>query len=150
MDAETFEISGSHCGEYEDEGLLRYSSVQSRSRPTFQRCVPPHNHLDDGGSTHLSNVDLLQQDYTALYPRRLSSSDVEAVQLLGNRCIKSQGLRQLCNTRKTFNFKYRQLLLTDPQSLNRRKLNWLQLLTDVLFNIIRRSTCRPSYVLWIS
>jgi hypothetical protein len=26
---------------------------------------------DDGGSTHLRNVGLLQQDYTALHPRRL-------------------------------------------------------------------------------
>jgi hypothetical protein len=26
---------------------------------------------DDGGSTHLWNVGLLQQDYTAKYPRRL-------------------------------------------------------------------------------
>jgi hypothetical protein len=31
---------------------------------------------DDRGSTHLWNVGLLQWDYTALYPRRLSSSDV--------------------------------------------------------------------------
>jgi hypothetical protein len=31
------------------------------------------HHPDDGGSTHPWNVDLLR-DYTALYPRRLSSS----------------------------------------------------------------------------
>jgi hypothetical protein len=29
---------------------------------------------DDGDSTHLWNVCLLQRDYTALYPRKLSSS----------------------------------------------------------------------------
>jgi hypothetical protein len=31
-------------------------------------------HPDDTGSTHLWNVGLLQQDYTALHPRRLLSS----------------------------------------------------------------------------
>jgi hypothetical protein len=31
---------------------------------------------DDGGSTHLRNVGLLQRDCIALYPRRLSSSFV--------------------------------------------------------------------------
>jgi hypothetical protein len=44
------EISGSHSSEYED-----YS--------------------DDGSSTHLWNVNLLQQDYTVLYPSKVSSSD---------------------------------------------------------------------------
>jgi hypothetical protein len=29
---------------------------------------------DDGGSTHLWNVGLLQREYTELYPRKLSSS----------------------------------------------------------------------------
>jgi hypothetical protein len=33
-----------------------------------------HHGDEDGGSTHLWNVDLLQRDYKALYPRRLSSS----------------------------------------------------------------------------
>jgi hypothetical protein len=28
---------------------------------------------DDGGSTHYKNIGLLKRDYTALYPRRLSS-----------------------------------------------------------------------------
>jgi hypothetical protein len=32
------------------------------------------NHPDDGGSMYLWNVGLLQRGYTALYPRRLSSS----------------------------------------------------------------------------
>jgi hypothetical protein len=31
------------------------------------------NHPDGGGSMHLWNVGLVQQDYTALYPVRLSS-----------------------------------------------------------------------------
>jgi hypothetical protein len=33
------------------------------------------HHPDDGGSTHLWNVGLLQQDYIVLYPRKLSSSN---------------------------------------------------------------------------
>jgi hypothetical protein len=33
-----------------------------------------HQHPDDGGSSNLWNVGLLQRDYTALHPRRLSSS----------------------------------------------------------------------------
>jgi hypothetical protein len=32
-----------------------------------------YHHPDGGGSTHLWNIMLLQQDYTALYPRRLPS-----------------------------------------------------------------------------
>jgi hypothetical protein len=32
--------------------------------------------FDDGGSAHLRNVRILQRDYAALYPRRLSSSVV--------------------------------------------------------------------------
>jgi hypothetical protein len=32
------------------------------------------HHLDDGGSTHLWNVGMLQRDCTALYHRRLSYS----------------------------------------------------------------------------
>jgi hypothetical protein len=31
---------------------------------------------DDGGSTHFWNVGLIQRDYTAVYPRRLSSSQI--------------------------------------------------------------------------
>jgi hypothetical protein len=31
---------------------------------------------DDGGSTYLWKVGLLERDYTALYPRRLSSSEI--------------------------------------------------------------------------
>jgi hypothetical protein len=31
---------------------------------------------DDGGSTHFRNVGLLQQNYMALYPRRLSYSEI--------------------------------------------------------------------------
>jgi hypothetical protein len=33
-----------------------------------------HYHRDDAGITHLWSVSLLQRDYTALYPRTLSSS----------------------------------------------------------------------------
>jgi hypothetical protein len=36
-----------------------------------------NHHPVDGYSTHLWNVGLLQRDYTVLYPRRLSSSNVE-------------------------------------------------------------------------
>jgi hypothetical protein len=32
------------------------------------------HHPDDGGSTRLRNVGLLLPDYTALYPRKLSST----------------------------------------------------------------------------
>jgi hypothetical protein len=35
-----------------------------------------NNHPEEGGSTHLWIVGLLQRDYTALYPRRLSSSNI--------------------------------------------------------------------------
>jgi hypothetical protein len=67
---------------YEDDGLLGRSATQSFwSRLKFQRWVMPlslgwlslHHH-PDGDSTHLRNVSLLQRDYKALYPRRLSSS----------------------------------------------------------------------------
>jgi hypothetical protein len=37
------------------------------------------HHRPDGGSTYLWIVGLLQRDYTALYPRRLSSSIIIAV-----------------------------------------------------------------------
>jgi hypothetical protein len=37
----TCEISGSNGGEYEEESVLGYNAVQSRSRPTFQRCLLP-------------------------------------------------------------------------------------------------------------
>jgi hypothetical protein len=33
----------------------------------------PLHHPDDGGSVHLWNISLLQQDYTVLYPKRSSS-----------------------------------------------------------------------------
>jgi hypothetical protein len=65
---------------YEDDSLLGYSAVQShRSRPTFQRCVlllslGLWSGPDNGCSIHSWNFGLLQQDYTALYPRKLSSS----------------------------------------------------------------------------
>jgi hypothetical protein len=66
------DISGSHCGEYEDDRLLGYSAVSSRwSYRTFQRCVLP---VIIGRSSHLWNVSLFQWDYTAVYPTRLSSS----------------------------------------------------------------------------
>jgi hypothetical protein len=50
------EISGSTSGEYEDDIAFREAN--------------------DGESTHLRNVILLQRDYTALYPRRVSSSNI--------------------------------------------------------------------------
>jgi hypothetical protein len=81
-------VSGSHGSEYADESFLEYSAVFSQwSGPTFQRCVLYPSSLlihrpVDGGSTHLWNVGLLQRDYTALYPRRLSSSCCIQVLLL--------------------------------------------------------------------
>jgi hypothetical protein len=52
-------ISCVHSGECEDDSLLGYSAVWSRSRLTFLRCVlPPSSGQsvaylpDDGGSTH--------------------------------------------------------------------------------------------------
>jgi hypothetical protein len=41
---------------------------------------------DDEGSTHLWNVGLLQQHYTALHPRRLSSSVVKFLAAASWRC----------------------------------------------------------------
>jgi hypothetical protein len=55
------EISGSHVRESEDESLLGYSAVHYRwSRSTVQRCVQPPSCNDDGGSTHLWIVGILQ------------------------------------------------------------------------------------------
>jgi hypothetical protein len=45
-------------------------SQLSKKKMTY--CL--HHRPNDGGSKHLWNVGLLQRDYTALYPRRLSSS----------------------------------------------------------------------------
>jgi hypothetical protein len=42
-------------------------------------CVLHQGDDDDGGSTHLLNVGLLQRDYTALYPRGLSSSKFQVL-----------------------------------------------------------------------
>jgi hypothetical protein len=39
---------------------------------------------DDGGSTHLRNVGLLQRDYTALHPRRLYTSTFSCTHQLFN------------------------------------------------------------------
>jgi hypothetical protein len=38
-------------------------------------CAGVDNHPDDGRSTHVWNIGLLQRDYTVLCPRRLSSSN---------------------------------------------------------------------------
>jgi hypothetical protein len=49
------EVSGSHSGEYENDNFVGYSP-------------------NDGGSKHVWNISPLPLDYTALYPRKLSSS----------------------------------------------------------------------------
>jgi hypothetical protein len=56
----------------EDYSLLGYSPVYFVELDQgFRGVYYLHHHPDDGGSTHLINVDLLQQDYTVLYPRKL-------------------------------------------------------------------------------
>jgi hypothetical protein len=47
------------------------------------------HHPDDGSSTHLRNVGL-PRDYTALYPRRLSSSEVAYITVLNTGAVLSQ------------------------------------------------------------
>jgi hypothetical protein len=69
------EIPFSHGGEYEGDRFLGYSAMLSRwSRPTFQRCKLPSSGRHDKGTTYIWNVGLLQRDYMALYPIKLSSS----------------------------------------------------------------------------
>jgi len=69
------EISDTHGGWYEDDSFLGHAEpcslveVNRRFRDAY--CL---HHSGDEGSTHLLKVGILQQDYTALYPRRLSSS----------------------------------------------------------------------------
>jgi hypothetical protein len=54
------EISGSHDSEHE---ITAFWNIAQCS--LYHRC-------NDGDSIHLSNVGILQRDYTALYPRKLS------------------------------------------------------------------------------
>jgi hypothetical protein len=44
-------------------------------------CMRLIHHPDDGGSIHRWNVSLLQQDYTVLYPRKVSSSYCSIVKI---------------------------------------------------------------------
>jgi hypothetical protein len=55
-------VTGSCIHRYNISGVPYFCAKLCQDRP------------DDGGSTHHWNVNLLQQDFTALYPRRLSSS----------------------------------------------------------------------------
>jgi hypothetical protein len=74
------EISGSLGGEYEDT-FLGFSAVFFRwSGLTFRTCALPPSSVhrpDDGSSRHPRSIGLLQQDYTALYPTKLSYSGDE-------------------------------------------------------------------------
>jgi hypothetical protein len=49
---------------YEERAFWDLISEQSKASETM-------NHPDDGGSTHLYNVGLLQQDYMTVHPRWL-------------------------------------------------------------------------------
>jgi hypothetical protein len=65
-------------GRGEDDSLLGYSDVQSRtSRPSFQKCVllpsSGEHRPDGGGGKYLSTVSHLQY-YAAEYHRQLSSA----------------------------------------------------------------------------
>jgi hypothetical protein len=51
-----------------DVALCCHFEVDRRFRGTY--CL--HHQGDNGGSTHLWNVDKLQRDYTVLHPRRLN------------------------------------------------------------------------------
>jgi hypothetical protein len=60
-------ISGSHGGW--DIAQCNLAAVYWR----FGGAYRLHYQSDDGGTTYFWNVGLLQRDYTALYPRKLSS-----------------------------------------------------------------------------
>jgi hypothetical protein len=68
------------CNTYIESGRIQQNSAGKYEPPArinleFAKKTWKHiHHPDDGGSTHLWNVGLLQQYYTALYPIRLSSS----------------------------------------------------------------------------
>jgi hypothetical protein len=55
---------------FRDTVLCSFTKVERCFRGAY--CL--HHQGDDAGSMHLWNVSLLQQDHTALYPRKLSSS----------------------------------------------------------------------------
>jgi hypothetical protein len=52
-------ISGPHGGEYENENLLGYRAVWSRSsRPTFQKCVLPSSSMRLKAIFSISHVNI--------------------------------------------------------------------------------------------
>jgi hypothetical protein len=60
------------------EWCLKVSSAKEMLNMTAFRDIAPCSlveihHQDDGGSTHLWNVGILQRDYTVLHPKKLSS-----------------------------------------------------------------------------
>jgi hypothetical protein len=57
-----------------DRAPCRLVEVNRRFRSAY--CLY-HKDDEDGGSMHLRNVGLLQRDYTALYPRNVSSSKLK-------------------------------------------------------------------------
>jgi hypothetical protein len=48
-----------------------WEKVPCSLNEVYQRFRDAYCHHPDGGSTHLCNISLLQQDYMALYPRRI-------------------------------------------------------------------------------
>jgi hypothetical protein len=68
------EVLGSHDGRCEDDSLLGWSDFYSRSSRRLRDTYCLHHHPDDGVSTLPWSVYLLQRDYIALYPKRMSYS----------------------------------------------------------------------------
>jgi hypothetical protein len=67
--------------------------------------IPPCSPLEetgDGGSTQLWNVGLLQRDYTALYPKKLSSSKVEQSALFPQTSILQRRKLQMSKINKKY------------------------------------------------
>jgi hypothetical protein len=96
------EISGSHGGEYGDDSRLciapyNLTEVGRRFRGAYCRVRCIHR-PDDGGSTHLWNVGLLQQGYTVLLYIKGSQLVAFRCDLCGPRtlCMRQAIGREVC------------------------------------------------------